>query len=568
LHFEFASDFDIRISSLGVVNRRIIQLVSPQFLGPRIVRGSVLLAATLALAGCEPPAHGFRLNVVRARKYELDAGEHYTPEQFSDIHDAVTRLFGTPDKPQLPAEETLAQVLDQRLLERAAGPPGSEKNGTERGLYRRHCAHCHGITGDGAGPAAAWMNPYPRDFRPGVFALKSTPIGHRPTDDDLQRVIRSGISGTSMPAFGLLDAGDIRALAEYVKYLAIRGEVEIMLIDESSDLDPADGERLDTSHEFLIEEIVAERAAMWSSADRMTAVPARPQWDLAESVRKGRELYLGEVANCVKCHGKTGLGDGQEDYFDYWTEQLEPARPERLRQYLALGALPPRNILPHNLRSGIYRGGRRPVDIYRRIHNGIEGTPMPVASMKPDGAGPDAVGLTPDDIWHLVDYVRSLPFEPAGVTSHRDTTESKLPPVAQGGAGKALAKITGRQFQWQVQYPGTDGTLDTRDDVFAVNELHAPVGRAVALVIEDVDVRHGFALAGIPLQQDAGQGRGRVVVFKADTIGTHDIVRTEPCAWGHHRIKGRLTIETPEQFRRYLKQLHKQQTVSQFTPRG
>ena len=77
----------------------------------------------------------------------------------------------------------------------------------------------------------------------------------------------------------------------------------------------------------------------------------------------------------------------------------------------ALGALEPRNSIPRNLRQGIYRGGRRPIDIYWRLRNGIDGTPMPAAMMKPDGAGPEVKGLTEEDLWCLIDYVRNLPYE-------------------------------------------------------------------------------------------------------------------------------------------------------------
>ena len=48
------------------------------------------------------------------------------------------------------------------------------------------------------------------------------------------------------------------------------------------------------------------------------------------------------------------------------------------------------------------------MDIYRRIHNGIAGTPMPAAALQPAGAKPDDQRLTPDDLWHLVAYVFSL----------------------------------------------------------------------------------------------------------------------------------------------------------------
>ena len=31
-----------------------------------------------------------------------------------------------------------------------------------------------------------------------------------------------------------------------------------------------------------------------------------------------------------------------------------------------------------------------------------------------------------------------------------------------------LAEVTARQFQWVIRYPGPDGKLNTRDDLFTV----------------------------------------------------------------------------------------------------
>ena len=45
-------------------------------------------------------------------------------------------------------------------------------------------------------------------------------------------------------------------------------------------------------------------------------------------------------------------------------------------------------------------GGRRPVDVYRRIYSGINGTPMPAFG--------DALAEEPDTIWHLVHYILSI----------------------------------------------------------------------------------------------------------------------------------------------------------------
>ena len=55
---------------------------------------------------------------------------------------------------------------------------------------------------------------------------------------------------------------------------------------------------------------------------------------------------------------------------------------------------------PRNLHTGIYRGGRRPIDLFCRIHAGIKGSRMPSFKNTPH-----------EDIWHLVNYILSLPYE-------------------------------------------------------------------------------------------------------------------------------------------------------------
>jgi mono/diheme cytochrome c family protein len=500
----------------------------------------------------------FPLNMPAVRRYELDLDERFTLRQLEDIDHSLTRLFGTPDEPCLPDEETITAMLDPDMLVRAAGPvqdeaaSGAGQGG--RGLYRRHCAHCHGTAGDGAGPAAAWMNPYPRDFRPGVFQYKSTPIGARPTDDDLRRIIVRGASGTAMPAFTELADDDIEPLVQYVKYLAIRGETELVLIHESADLNVAARERLDKSDEFLIEEVVAVVAEIWAEAEgQVVEVPPRPDMAFAASARLGRDIYFSEVGGCVKCHGPTGLGDGQDTYYDYWSERLDPSKPERVAQYLAVGALPPRRIVPHNLRTGVYRGGRRPVDLFWRIRSGIEGTPMPVASMKAPGASEDAVGLTGDQVWHLVDYVRSLPFENVNrVDGAREVA------AARGRAASSepvLARVTVRQFEWQVQYPGKDGQWNTLDDLYAVNELRVPQGDDSAILITSGDVRHAVRLPESAARRTLVPGQPQRVRIAASQSGTYRMLRNERVGWGHPPVQAVLIVEPREKWKAALERM-------------
>jgi mono/diheme cytochrome c family protein len=391
---------------------------------------AVVAAALLSAAGCgkATPAY-FVLNEVELTHRE------FTPEQQQQVADVLYAMFGTPDQPYV----LKATGLSRAKVETASGPVWSDKQGRARGIYRQQCGHCHGTTGDGDGPTAALLNPYPRDYRRGLFKFKSTERAAQPTDLDLERVIRYGVPGTAMPAFDLLPKDDVAALVEYVKYLSIRGQTEYALAAAISDL--SEGEDLKKDYQTLVEEILTPIADKWRQANKaVIQPPPKPEWDLASSIKEGRELFYGNKANCVKCHGPSELGDGQTTDYDDWTKPLFeytkevrdglrtiPSDPDltsaeksaRIKQLDALDTaledttLPIRTILPRNLRSGIYRGGGRPLDLFRRIHSGINGVPMP-------GVGPPSPGapgvLSPDEIWHLVDYLQQLPYEPINQT--------------------------------------------------------------------------------------------------------------------------------------------------------
>lgn len=391
-----------------------------------------LLAALACTAGCGAPEAEFKLNRIYTLNQEIASGSKLG-DRTQDVADVLAALFGTPDEPHIPtiADVDAAAILDANGLNMAAGPVGSDKYGNPRGLYREHCAHCHGVTGDGLGPTAAFLNPYPRDYRKGQYKFKSTPVGSRPTHEDLRKILIDGIPGTAMPSFKLLPADEVDALVDYVKYLSIRGEVERSLIANTlSELDEKDRlidmENKDSTDEAkkelfnaqltLIKDAVATSVTAWTqAAEAVTPIEAKPEMTLTteESIARGREVFF-TVANCNKCHGDSALGDGQLTDFDEWTKELSPDKPELLAKFLEVGALEPRNIRPRNLRQGVYRGGRRPIDIYWRVYNGIEGTPMPGLgpNVLKEGEAPDPKKLTQDDVWHLIEYVRSMPYEP------------------------------------------------------------------------------------------------------------------------------------------------------------
>jgi mono/diheme cytochrome c family protein len=391
-------------------------------------------ACAAVLAGCGAPDARFVRYETVAFKIAREQGVEFTPQQRQDIDETLQALFGTPDDPSLPVVEgaEIGKLMSLSRLKMAAGRVGSDELGSPRGLYREHCAHCHGITGDGAGPTAVFLNPYPRDYRKGQFKFKSTPIGFKPTHDDLKRILLDGIPGTAMPSFKLLPDLEVEALIDYVKYLSIRGEVERQLLMATSQIQEPEKERLisvvaadataqqktaQQDQVAAVKEMVSLVVGRWEGAEAAASAvaerPAMNKQELAESQRRGRDLFYGTVANCVKCHGDSALGDGTTTDYDEWVKDLfDPAKAPQLESaFVARGLLPPRTIKPRNLRLGIYRGGHRPLDLYWRIRNGIEGTPMPASTMKPEG-DPNAKGLVPGDIWDLVNYVQSLPYEP------------------------------------------------------------------------------------------------------------------------------------------------------------
>ena len=124
-------------------------------------------------------------------------------------------------------------------------------------------------------------------------------------------------------------------------------------------------------------------------------------------------------------------------------------------------------------------------------------------------------------------------------------------------------EVTARQFEWRLRYPGGDDELGTSDDIFLVNDLHVPVNEEVVIAIKSQDVLHSFFLPNLRLKQDVVPGMKQFVWFKAKRTGTFDIVCAELCGWGHYKMKGRLTVESRDDFDRWLQQKYAEQEESQ-----
>ncbi|MGN6553605.1 MAG: c-type cytochrome [Verrucomicrobiota bacterium] len=247
---------------------------------------AIVTGAALMVAGCKPSAQP---NEAAAQPKQLALATTSAKVTFSDLP--------VPPKPEVTAD----------LI--AHG----------KTVYLQNCVACHGEKGDGKGDAAAFLLPKPRNFAQANYRLRSTPVGHLPTDVDLFRAVSLGMPGTPMPPWKVMLAdADRWAVVEYIKTFSPRFA--------------------DTNE------------------DRKTVIslgtpPPRNEAALTE----GKALYT-KLA-CITCHGESGHGDG--------TSAATLVDDSNLH-------INPRDFS----RPATFKSGYASKEIVRTILTGFNGTPM------------------------------------------------------------------------------------------------------------------------------------------------------------------------------------------------
>jgi len=322
----------------------------------------------------------------------LDPAANQDPWR-AELNELLKEHFGTPAFPRVGASKD--------GLESAANALNLDPKTLELGsmAYRRHCLQCHGLAGDGRGASGIWVHPAPRDFRQGKFKFLSTSTArnlNRPSRDDLVRTFKVGVHGTSMPAFGLLAEEELQAIASYVIHLSIRGEMEFTILrtllkpksqivflfenflpDEEVSKDQ---EKLSVFVPKYLKEILSQYALAEKSILQAPEYPYKDE-DLPESIKRGHRLFSSQAPDalgCVSCHVDYGRSSPWQ--YDEWGSVSRPS----------------------NLTSGIFKGGRRPIDLYWRMKRGIPPSKMP------------AVTITGGDedkkIWDLINFIENAPY--------------------------------------------------------------------------------------------------------------------------------------------------------------
>ena len=208
--------------------------------------------------------------------------------------------------------------------------------------YVQNCYACHGMSGDGRGPASHYYRPPPRDLTKGLYKFGGVVDG-LPHDEDFARILQHGLAGTPMLAWDI-PGGELYSIIQYVKSLS----------------------------------------TAWQEADELgKQIPvATDTWqgrDL-EAISRGKQVYHG-LATCQQCHPAYAsqqemLEASQAAGRTIAQFRAQPFQPEtKESQYEVDGKKV--QIMPPDFLFNEVRSGHDVKELYRIISAGIPGTAMP-----------------------------------------------------------------------------------------------------------------------------------------------------------------------------------------------
>ena len=158
-----------------------------------------------------------------------------------------------------------------------------------------------------------------------------------------------------------------------------------------------------------------------------------------------------------------------------------------------------------------------------------------------------------------------------------------------------LVQVTGEQFAWNIHYAGPDGKfgrtditlidvqsnplgLDrndpaAKDDVTTLNQLYLPVNKPIIVRLRSKDVIHSFGVPEFRVKQDAIPGL-TIPIWFVPTLTTeqmrtqtgnaefqYEIACAQLCGLGHARMRGFVTVQTAEEFQKWLDEKIKEQSA-------
>jgi cytochrome c oxidase subunit 2 len=167
-----------------------------------------------------------------------------------------------------------------------------------------------------------------------------------------------------------------------------------------------------------------------------------------------------------------------------------------------------------------------------------------------------------------------------------------IPPSSEA----LVVQVTAEQFAWNVHYPGPDGVfgrtdiklldlqanplgLDredpaAKDDVTTLNQLYLPANKPIIVRLRSKDVIHSFGVPEFRVKQDAIPGL-TIPIWFVPTVTTaemrtrmgkpefqYEIACAQLCGLGHARMRGFVTVQTADEFQKWLAEKIQEQSES------
>ena len=149
-----------------------------------------------------------------------------------------------------------------------------------------------------------------------------------------------------------------------------------------------------------------------------------------------------------------------------------------------------------------------------------------------------------------------------------------------------VVHVTAEQFAWNARYAGHDkkfgktdiklidvqsnplgldfNDADAKDDVTTINQIYLPANTQVIIKLRSKDVIHSFGVPEFRVKQDAIPGY-TIPIWFVPTVTTaemraktgkpefqYEIACAQLCGIGHYRMRGFVTVVTPEEFTKWM----------------
>jgi cytochrome c oxidase subunit 2 len=163
-----------------------------------------------------------------------------------------------------------------------------------------------------------------------------------------------------------------------------------------------------------------------------------------------------------------------------------------------------------------------------------------------------------------------------------------------------VVQVTGEQFAWNVHYPGADrvfGRTDVKlldlqsnplgldrsdpaakDDITTVNQLYLPVNRQIIVRLRTKDVIHSFGVPEFRVKQDAIPGLTIPIWFIPNVTTAemrtrtgnpqfqYEIACAQLCGLGHARMRGFVTVQSAEEFQKWMEEAAAEAAAAESDP--